>query len=117
MPLKATLWAGWGDSSAAALPEDLHSRTQHPHGGSKLSPGPRDPVPYLPLQASGMHVVYRQTRHIDRYIETSKISLPCEIWKAYLNPNTLTLRIMLKISPVQQMLTASYLRIRVFTQF
>lgn len=64
MPLKAFLWAGWGDRSAAVLPEDLHSRTQHLHGGSKLSPGPRDPVPYLPLQASGMHVVGVQTRHI-----------------------------------------------------
>lgn len=116
LPLKVSLWAGWRDSSAAALPEDLPSRTQHLHGGSKLSPVPRDSMPYS-VSAGIRHACGVQTDKTHRYIKTFTVSLPYEIWKAHRNSNTLTLRIMLKISPVQQMLTASDLRIRVFTQF
>lgn len=60
----------------AALPKDLHSRTQHPHGGPKSSSSKGSNALSWPLQAPGMPVVHRQTHW---YIKIFKVSLPYKI--------------------------------------
>lgn len=117
MPLSTDRLERWPTLRASpALPEDLHSRTQHSHGGFRLSPVPGDPMPQYPLQPLST-VGTRHACGVQTNIRVKTFKVSHQKYGKAFSILILSLR-MVKMLPVQQMLTASHLKIRrLFIQF